>query len=422
VSSRLSRAVRELRSFPAQFWVLTLGTFVYVAAAALAFPFEGIYMHSYLGASMSLVGVVFGLVPVAVMPVQFWGGQLTDRLGRRWVIMLSVTMGVVWFVGFAYVTAVWQVAILVAVESAFGWPLFQTACNAMIADLLPTGLRQEAFSVNRVAMNVGVVLGPAAAGLALGWGVSFRQLFLAAGAGCALMVAMMFVWIRESRPASAAAPHAHTDAEGRSGYRLVLHDRVFIVFCLVAVLPLFCFGNFGSIYSVYITDYLGIPYGQWGALLALNALVVATVQFPLVRATRFRNRMVLLAVASACVAAGVGGSAFAGPLWSLILLILVMSVGETLLSPVTSAEVSDLAPEAIRGRYMGVWTVVWNGGMALGPAFGGWAMDAFGGREAFAVLLVVGLVGACLFLALAPGWRRRARARGAVARPVTGEG
>jgi MFS family permease len=69
---------------------------------------------------------------------------------------------------------------------------------------------------------------------------------------------------------------------------------------------------------------------------------------------------------------------------------------------------------------MGVWTVTWNGGMALGPAFGGWAMDAFGGREAFAILLVVGLVGAGLFLALAPGWRRRARRRDGLARAVAG--
>jgi MFS family permease len=411
VPSRVSRSFQELRTFPGQFWVLTLGTFVYVAAAALAFPFEGIYMHQYLGASMSMVGVVFGLVPVAVMPVQFLGGQLTDRIGRRVVIMLSVTMGVVWFVGFAYVTAVWQVAILVAVESAFGWPLFQTACNAMIADLLPADQRSEAFSVNRVAMNLGVVIGPAVAGLALGWGVSFRQLFLAAGAGCALMVVMMLVWIRESRPASAATPRLHTDAKGRSGYRIVFHDRAFILFCLVAILPLFCIGNFGSIYSVYVTSYLGLPYGEWGVLLALNALVVAVVQYPLVRATRFRNRMVLLAIASALLATGIGGSAFAGPLWSLVLLIAVLSVGETLLAPVAAAEVSDMAPEAIRGRYMGVWTIVWNGGAALGPAFGGWAMDTFGGREAFAILLVIGLVGAVLFLVLARGWRARVRTR-----------
>ena len=387
--------------------MLTLGTFVYVGAAALAFPFEGIYLHRVVGASMTLVGVVFGLVPAAVMPLQFLGGQLTDRLGRRLVILIAVSMGVVWFVGFAFVTEVWQVAVLVAVESSFGWPLFQTASNAMIADLVSPEHRQEAFSISRVAMNLGVVVGPAVAGLAIGFGVTFRELFLAAAAGCALMVLMMTAWIRESRPASALAPEKHTDARGRSGYRRVFADRVFIVFCLVAVLPVFCIGNFGSIFSVYITDYLHVPDGEWGALLALNALIVATVQYPLVRATRLRNRMVLLAISSALLALGIGGSAFAGALWSLVALIIIMSLGETLLSPVAAMEVSDLAPEAVRGRYMGVWTVVWNGGAALGPAFGGWAMDAVGGRQAFAILLVVGLVGAGLFLALAPGWRRR---------------
>jgi MFS family permease len=404
---RVRRTLGEFRSFPAQFWVLTLGIFIYVAAAALAFPFEGIYLHTELGVSMTMLGVVFGLVPVAVMPVQFWGGHLTDSLGRRWVILISVFMGVVWFAGFAFVTQVWEVALLVAIESSLGWPLFQTASNAMVADLLPAEKRQEGFSLSRVAMNLGVVVGPAAAGLALGLGVTFRELFLTAAAGCALMMAIMYFAIRESRPVSATAPEKHRDAQGRTGYRIVFHDRVFMTFCLVAVLPVFCIGNFGSIYSVYITGYLGVPYGEWGMLLALNAFIVATVQYPLVRATRFRNRMVLLAISSGALALGIGGSAFAGPLWSLIILIVVMSLGETLLSPVASAEVSDLAPEAVRGRYMGVWTIVWSGGAALGPAFGGWAMDAFGGRQAFAILLVEGLVGAGLFLALAPGWRRR---------------
>jgi len=44
-------------------------------------------------------------------------------------------------------------------------------------------------------------------------------------------------------------------------------------------------------------------------------------------------------------------------------------------------------------------------------------MDAFGGRQAFAILLVEGLVGAGLFLALAPGWKRREQARTAVVHP-----
>ena len=416
MASRVSTSLRRLAAFPRQFWVLTLGIFIYVGAAALAFPYEAIYLRTALGTSMSMIGVVFGLVPLAVMPVQLWGGRLTDRLGRRVVIMLSVLVGVVWFVGFAFITELWQVAALVAFESAFGWPLFQTASNAMIADVLPPERRQEGFGVTRVAMNLGVVIGPAAAGIALGYGATFRELFLSAAAGCVFMVVVMAIWIRESRPASALLPTRHTDRHGRSGYRIVLHDRVFLIFCAVAVLPVFCIGNFGSIYAVYVTDYIGLPYREWGYLLALNAGIVALVQYPLVSALRRRNRMALLAISSALLAVGIGGSAFAGPLWSLVFLITVLSVGETLLSPVASAEVSDLAPEAVRGRYMGVWTVVWNGGAALGPAFGGWAMDNIGARQAFVVLLVVGLVGAVLFALLAAPWRRRHPARAAEAR------
>jgi MFS family permease len=408
--------LRRHLDFPGQFWVLTLGIFIYVGAAALAFPFEAIYLRQYLGTSMTMIGVVFGLVPLAVMPVQFWGGQLTDRLGRRVIIMVSVLVGVVWFVGFAFVTELWQVAALVALESALGWPLFQTASNAMIADLLPAERRQEGFGVTRAAMNFGVVVGPVMAGQALGFGVSYRVLFLSAAAGCLAMVVMMAVWIRESRPASATARVKRTDDHGRAGYRAVLHDRVFVVFCLAAVLPVFCIGNFGSIYAVYITDFLGVSSSTWAYLLTLNALIVVVVQIPLVSALRGRNRMLLLAVSSALLAVGIGGSAFAGPIWSLVVFIVFLSLGETLLSPVASAEVADLAPEAVRGRYMGVWTVVWNGGAALGPAFGGWAMDTAGGREAFVALLVVGLAGAVWFLALAPGWSRRRQAKAAEAR------
>ena len=404
---RLARYFSDLRGYPSQYWVLVAGVFIYVAAAGLAFPYEGIYLHRELGVSMTWIGVLFGLVPIAMMPLQIWGGQLTDRFGRRSMLILSVCAGVVWFVGFALVREIWQVAILVAIESSIGWPLFQTASNAMVADLLPPERRSEGFSVTRVAMNLGVVLGPGAAAFALSLGTSIPQLFLSAAAGCAVMVAVVVLFVRESRPASAVHATRHVDDTGRSGYGIVLADGRFLLFAAVAVLPVFCIGNFGSIYSVYIVDFLGVPYGTWGLLLAMNALIVAVVQYPLVRALKWKNRMLLLAVSSALLGVGIGGSAFAGSLLSLVVLVVVMSLGETLLNPVASAEVSDFAPEAVRGRYMGVWTVVWNGGASLGPAFGGWAMDAIGGREAFVVLLVVGLAGAALFMTLAPSWRRR---------------
>jgi MFS family permease len=397
---RLTRLVRDLRAFPRQFWVLVVGTFVYTGAAALGFPFEGVYMSQTLHISLTLIGVVFGLVTLAVMPFQVLGGTLTDRFGRKTMMIVAAASATIWFLGFAAAHNAWQVAILVAMEGTFGWPLFQTAANAMTADLLPEEERAEAFSILRTAMNVGVVGGPPIGGLALTLGASFRELFVAAACGCLFFLALTAVFIHETRPESARHPSEHRDAAGRSGWGIVFADRRFLLFCAVAILPVFCFGLFGAMYSIFITKFLHVPTSTWAVLLALNALVVALLGYPLMRATRNVDRMLLLSVSSVFIAVGIGGTAFAQPGWELYALVVVLSLGEVLLGPVAAAVVSDLSPEAIRGRYNGAWTVVWNGGASLGPLYGGWAMDAIGGRETFGVVFGVGLAGAVLFLFL----------------------
>jgi MFS family permease len=80
--------------------------------------------------------------------------------------------------------------------------------------------------------------------------------------------------------------------------------------------------------------------------------------------------------------------------------VVVLSVGEIFFSPIASSIVSDMAPEAIRGRYMGAWTVMWNGGISVGPLLGGILIGSIGGRGAFGTVLVLGSVGAVLFLLL----------------------
>lgn len=384
-----------------------VGTFVYMSAASLAFPYEGIYLRRSLGLSMSWIGVLFGVVPLTMIPLQVWGGALTDRIGRRRMLILSAWMGVVWFVGFAFVREIWQVAALVAMESAFGWPLFLTASGAMIADLLPPARRAEAFSLSRAAMNLGVVVGPAAGGLVLAAGASFRTLFLLAAAGC-FGFTLLTIWgVKETRAAAQADAVESPEAHARTGYRVVLADRWFLAFCLVALLPVACFGTFGAIYSVFLVNDVGIPYGTWGLLLAFNSGIIVVLQYPLIRMTRGADRLLLLALASALLGLGLGLSALVHTVWPLIALMAVLSFGEMLLSPLSASLVSDMAPAAVRGRYMGVWTVVWSGGMGLGPSLAGFSMDALGGRTTYLLVLVVGMLGGLLFLGLRSAQRRR---------------
>ena len=106
--------------------------------------------------------------------------------------------------------------------------------------------------------------------------------------------------------------------------------------------------------------------------------------------------MYLLAGASALLGLGFGASLVIEPLWPVVVVVVMVSVAECLLLPISSTVVSDLAPAETRGRYMGMWTVASNIGITLGPAVGGLAMDAIGYRQAFAITLAAGIGGALL--------------------------
>jgi MFS family permease len=382
-----------LRGYPRQFWVLVLGTFVYCAGAGLAFPLEGIYLRTQLHSSWLGLALVFGVPGVLTAPFQIVGGTMTDRFGRKAMMVLASISGAAWFIGFAFARADWQVGALVVMENCLGWPLFLTASNAMVADILPHQRRAEAYSIIRTAMNVGVVLGPAVGGLALAFGASFRVMFLAAAGGCLVFLVMILVWIEETRPQAALQERT----ERKLGHGVVVHDRRFLVFLAVTLLPLVAFGNFGAVYSAFITTVLGVNVSTWPWLLALNAAIVAALQYPVVHRLRGADPMVLLALASALIGIGVGGTGFVEPLLPLVLLIILVSLGELFFSPIASSVVADMAPEAIRGRYMGVWTVAWNGGASFGVIVGGLALQAFSPRAAWGLTLVLGLVGALLF-------------------------
>jgi len=211
---------------------------------------------------------------------------------------------------------------------------------------------------------------------------------------------LVAVALRETRPESALHPARHVDEAGRTGWAIVLGDGQFLLFCAVAVLPVFCFGMFGAMYSLFITGFLHVHATTWSLLLALNAAVVAVLSYPAMRAAAGVDRMLLLAGSSVFIAVGLGGTALARPGWQLYALVCVLSAGEVLLGPVAAAVVSEMAPEAIRGRYNGAWTIVWNGGASLAPAFGGWSMQTLGGRPTFAIVGAVGLLGAVLFALL----------------------
>ena len=193
-------------AFPRQFWLLVGGTFFYLLAIGLAFPYTAILIKGRLGVSMAVVGAIMGGTALAGLPLQPLAGSLSDRFGRRAVMIVCAACSGIMYGGLAFVHGLVPVCLVVFCDRALGWPLFLTASNAMVADLVRTRLRPEGYSLVRLMIGAGEIVGPLIAALLLAVGFGLPLLFVLAGAGCFAFLA--FTVVGSARDAAPGRPAA----------------------------------------------------------------------------------------------------------------------------------------------------------------------------------------------------------------------
>ena len=403
LAGSIKRVLADLRTLPRQFWVLAAGIFVYLIGVEMTYPYETLYLNQELGVSMTTLGVIIGVTLLATLPLQVAGGAMCDKVGRRPVLVVAILGSMTLYIGLGLTRDLTAIVVLIAFEAAFGWAQFITASNAVIADVTTAKQRTEAFSVSRVALNGGIAVGPLIALPLLALDPSYRLNFFASGIVCAVFLLIVILRLRETRPETVEA--VSVTAAFR-GYGAVLRDRHMLVFCIIALLPLYAFGQIWATMPVMLADLHGVTAQRWSVAMVVYGISIVVLQYPVIRVLRDADHMLLMALACVAMGTGVGVAAFV-PWPATLACIVSIAVGIVLLLPIAATVVSRLAPVDLRGRYMGMWTIVYMGGYALGPLIGGWALDAFGGRTAFAAVTAACFAGAALFPLLRGGVRGR---------------
>ncbi|MBM3147564.1 MAG: MFS transporter, partial [Actinobacteria bacterium] len=230
----ITRLRAGLRSLPRQFWLLTAGIFIFLIGIDMCFPFETLYLNKRLGISMSTIGLIIGTMSFVGLPFQIPGGALTDRIGRRPMIVVGIVGTMLLYLGVAFAPALWVIILVFGIEAAFGWSMFLTASNAMVADLVPFERRAEAYSLIRTAVSAGATIGPLFAAWILASSGSFRLSFVIGTGVCGVFALMLIVLFKETKPdpgsrGEASADEA-ADTEAANGGPLVPadpHERFF---------------------------------------------------------------------------------------------------------------------------------------------------------------------------------------------------
>lgn len=367
---------RLIPSLPRHVWTLHAGLFVNTFGGGLVTPFLVIYLHLVRGFRLETAGLVVGSHFAVAIVAGILGGTMVDRVGGRAVGIASLALLAGGFFAFPLVTEPWHAFALMAIAGVGRggfWPSYAT----LLAVLTPRESRHDAYAVQRVAGNLGLALGALAGGLIATTSneTTFAVLFLLNGATFALfIVAFLFV------PSVPAAPRGEGTAAG--SYRAVLADRSFLVLVLVnSILVTAGIAQLNSVLPVFAKSDAGVSETVVGLIFVANALAIVLLQLPLSRLLEGRRRMQMLALMAVLWALSwaivlAGGLALPVALAAVALVAagVVFAVGECIHGVVQGPLVADLAPDALRGRYMALWLTTAQLGFAVGPAAGGFLL------------------------------------------------
>jgi MFS family permease len=352
---------------PQQLWTVQAGIFLNYLGWGAVLPFEIIYLHDGRGFSLRLAGLVVGVVTGLAVVAAPAAGPLIDRAGARVTAAGAAVLLAAGYGGLALAQRPWQAFAAAGLAGAGNGALLPGQ-SALLTALAPPRLRHRVTAVSRVASNLGVGLGGTLGGLVAARGLRGLVLLFLANAASYLVYAAILVAVvgAEARPEPVAG-----------GYRVLLRDRPFVKLAItnVAVIGV-GWGFFTWVVPPYAKAEAGLGPAQIGSLLGANAVSVILAQLPVARLAEGRGRAATMAAACLTFAGAcllVVGAALLAPgaaYPALLTAMVAVGVGECLYTTVLVPLAADLAPAALRGRYLATVGLSWWLGLALAPTLG----------------------------------------------------
>ena len=379
---------RGLSGLPRASYLIALATFIN-RAGVMVRPFLMLYLTKSLGFSDAAAGWIIALYGATVLVAAPLSGWLTDRLGARVVLRSSLMLAALAMLAYPLAHGIAGIAAATVVFALFN-EMPRPALMTLVAEVAPVRLRKQAFVLSRLAINLGLSIGPAIGGQLAQH--SYVALFLV-DAGASLAAAL--VLLRMQLPAAAAQSRPTGSA-----LSLLASDRALLIFFAATVLNAMVFFQHESTMSLFMTRDLNLTENAYGLMFTLNTLLIVFLEVELnTRLAHWSHRRSLV-VGAFLVSVGFGSLVFAHGWLGVALTVVVWTFGEMIAMPAMSAFVVDLAAPDRRGLYMGTLTLAFGAGLTLGPKLGTLLMQHSGAARLWLAGGVVGLLSTALYACL----------------------
>jgi len=363
--------VNIFNNYPRQYWLMIAGIIIATAGGGMIWPFMLIYAKGKLNLPLSSVSILVSINAGMGLFSSVVAGALADRIGRKGVMIFSLSMTGIAYYLLAYAQTYAQFAGLM-VMIGLSNPMYQVGADAMLADMIPSEKRTDAYAINRIGNNAGFAIGPAVGGFLAA--SSYSLAFFCACLGFLTYSVLLLFFARETLDRSVKRSEERSNPIG--GFFLILGDKSFMAFVLLISLGLIAPLMMWILMPVYANTNFGIPENQYGWIPTTNALMCVFIQYFVTLVTRKRPTLPVLTAGMLIYALGAGSVALMSSFWGFWLSMVILTFGELTLVPTATKYVADLAPEDMRGRYMSIHWLGWGGARMLAPIIGGFLNDS----------------------------------------------
>jgi MFS family permease len=358
------------KGYDRRVWVLFYSRLIDGIGFSIVGPFLALFMYESMDAPLAVAGLILTVAGIAGAIGSLVGGLAADRLGRRGIMINSMMLRTLTFLVMAFVVAFWPdiivMAALLSVNYFFGGA-FEPANNAMIADVVEPAKRLEAYGLLRVAWNLGFAIGPMVGGILLAYSYFGTFLLSAIISMVAALIAAAF--LKES--------YVPKPIEKKiTLWKEIFHVKpMFLAFCFIMIPMIIMSGQFGTTFTVYSNDRLGIDTTTIGMVFALNGLMVVLFQIPLARWLGRRNMYLGMAGGTLLYCIGYFSlAAVTNGLW-LAVAMAVVTVGELIVVPISTDLTVSMSGEDERGKYLGIFGLISSFGWFSASLVGGLLYD-----------------------------------------------
>lgn len=373
---------------------IILGTLFARFATSMSIPFLAIYLTTVKGVSAGMTGAIIGTSALIGVFASFIGGNLSDRFGRKTIMLWSMIVWIFVFIGFSLADHVLSFFLLNALNGLCR-SFFEPTSRALLSDLTKPEYRLLVYNLRYGAINVGVAIGPIV-GLQIGSAKSTIPFLVAAGVYILYTAILAFQFKKypmEKKKVSTEKPVTVLNA-----MRILRKDIVFLVALVGIILSNCGFSHLTTTVSQYFANAHIFEDGVklFSYMLALNAIVVVIIQYPVIQMCKKYTPLASIMVGTLFVSGGLFGFGVVESMLGAAVCTIIFTIGEVLMFSMTDVFIDDIAVAHLKGTYFGA--MGFSGiGAVIGPWFGGVLLDYYGYQNGFAIFSALAIFSTVAF-------------------------